>query len=108
MFRELYKRGERIEARISLTIQTDSARTCGVPEMTMKLVNRIMLVTPHIVRATNMRMIICLMILLLHRATLPEARTALPLTCVTRNVNPFHKIRLIYQLFYSGVHISIR
>ena len=29
LLRELYKRGERTEARISLAIQTDSARTCS-------------------------------------------------------------------------------
>jgi hypothetical protein len=55
------KIGERTEASIILKIHMDSACTCGVLEITMKLVNRIKLVTPHIVRATNMRMIICFM-----------------------------------------------
>jgi hypothetical protein len=63
--RKLYKTGERTDAMIILKIQMDSACTCGALEMTMKLVNRIKLVTPHIVRATNMRMIICFMIFLL-------------------------------------------
>jgi hypothetical protein len=35
LLRELYKRGERTEARISLAIQTDSVRTCRLLEMTM-------------------------------------------------------------------------
>jgi hypothetical protein len=58
------KIGERTEASIILKIHMDSACTCGVLEITMKLVNRIKLVTPHMVRATNMRMIICFMIFL--------------------------------------------
>ena len=62
--RKLYKTGERTDAMIILKIHMDSACTCGALEMTMKLVNRIKLVTPHIVRATNMRMIICFMIFL--------------------------------------------
>src|SRR6266536_3139680 len=104
--RKLYKRGERTEARISLRIQTDSACTCSLPEMTMKLVNRITLVTAHIVRATNMRMIICFMILLLSSCDLPKARTT-PLICVTP-ISTFYKTRLIYQLFYSGsAYISL-
>ena len=60
--RKLNKIGERTEARIILKIHIDSACTRGALEITMKLVNRIKLVTPHIVRATNMRMIICFMI----------------------------------------------
>jgi len=67
--RKLYKKGERTEARISLRIQMDSVCTCGVLEITMKLVNRIILVTAQIVRATNMRMIICFMIFLFQLAT---------------------------------------
>jgi len=63
LLRKLYKRGERTEARISLKIQMDSC-TCRVGEMTMKLVNRITLVTAHMMRATNMRMMICFMIFL--------------------------------------------
>jgi hypothetical protein len=35
----------------------------------MKLIKRITLVTAHIVRATNMRMIICFMIFPFHLAT---------------------------------------
>ena len=61
----------------------DSVCTCDVLEMTMKLVNRIILVTAHIVRATNMRMIICFMILILSSCDLPKARTA-PLICGAR------------------------
>jgi hypothetical protein len=67
--RKLYKTGERTDAMIILKIHMDSACTCGALEMTMKLVNRIKLVTPHIVRATNMRMIICFMTFLLQPAT---------------------------------------
>ena len=67
--RKPYKRGERIEARISLRIQIDSAWTGNVLEMTVKLVNRIIFVTPHIVRATIMRIIICFMICLFLHAT---------------------------------------
>ena len=81
LFRKLYKSGERTEARISLTIQMDSVCSCEVLEVTMKLVNRIILVAAHIVRATNMRMIICLMIFLFS-LRLSEAPTAL-LICVT-------------------------
>jgi hypothetical protein len=53
-----------MEARISRKIQMDSVCSCGVGEITTKLVNRMRLVTPHMVRATNMRMIICFMIFL--------------------------------------------
>src|SRR2546427_2285528 len=67
--RELYKRGERTEARISLKIQMDSVCTCSAGEMTMKLVNRITLVTAHMMRATNMRMIVCFMMFPFHLAT---------------------------------------
>jgi hypothetical protein len=76
LLRKLNKRGERTDARISLKIQMDSACACRVVEMTMKLVNRIMLVTAHMMRATNMRMIICFMIPLLSSCDLPKARTA--------------------------------
>lgn len=69
LYRKLYKRGERTEARISLKIQMDSVCTCDLLEMTMKLIKRITLVTAHIVRATNMRMIICFMIFPFHLAT---------------------------------------
>jgi hypothetical protein len=62
LYRKLYKIGERMEAKISLRIQMDSVCTCGVLEMTMKLVNPIILVTAHMVIATNMRMIICFML----------------------------------------------
>jgi hypothetical protein len=64
--RKLYKRGERTEARISLKIQMDSACTCSVGEMTMKLVNRMALVTAHMMRATNIRIIICFIVFLPH------------------------------------------
>ena len=62
--RKPYSRGESIDARIIRKIQMASVCTCGVGEITTKLVNRIRLVTPHMVRATNMRMIICFMIFL--------------------------------------------
>ena len=74
LYTKLYKRGERIDARISLRIQIDSACTCSLLEMTMKLVNRITLVAAHIVRATNMRMIICLMIFPFSSCELRKAR----------------------------------
>jgi hypothetical protein len=51
-----------MDAKISLRIQMDSVCTCGVLEMTMKLVNPIIFVTAHMVIATNMRMIICLIL----------------------------------------------
>ena len=41
----------------------------AVLEMTIKLVNRITLVTAHIVRATTIRMIICFIIFLFQLAT---------------------------------------
>jgi hypothetical protein len=56
------KIGERTDARIILKIQMDSACTCCELEMTIKLVNRMTLITAHMVRATNMRMIICFMV----------------------------------------------
>jgi hypothetical protein len=62
--RKPYSRGESTEARIIRKIQIASVCTCGVGEITTKLVNRMTLVTPHMVRATNMRMIICFMIFL--------------------------------------------
>ena len=64
--RKPYKIGERTDARIIRKIQMDSVCTCGAGEITKKLVNRIRLVTPHMVRATNMRMIICFIVLLLY------------------------------------------
>ena len=62
--RKPYSRGESTEARIIRKIQMASVCTCSVGEITTRLVNRIRLVTPHMVRATNMRMIICFMIFL--------------------------------------------
>jgi hypothetical protein len=56
------KTGERMDARIIRKIQMDSACICLVPAITRKLVSRITVVTAHMVRATNMRMIMCLMI----------------------------------------------
>ena len=62
--RKPYSRGESTEARIIRKIQMASVCTCSVGEITTKLVNRIRLDTPHMVRATHMRMIICFMIFL--------------------------------------------
>ena len=64
--KKLYKKGERTEARISLKIQMDSECTRSVGEMTMKLVNRITLVTPHMMGATDIRIIIGFMVFLPH------------------------------------------
>ena len=61
--RKPYSSGESTDARINREIQMASLCTCSVGETT-KLVSRMRLVTPHMVRATNMRMIICLMIFL--------------------------------------------
>jgi hypothetical protein len=62
--RKPYSRGERTEAMIIRKIQIASLCTCSVGEITTKLVSRMRLVAPHMVRATNMRMIICFMIFL--------------------------------------------
>src|SRR2546427_7456365 len=62
--RKPYRRGESTDARINREIQMASLRNCSVGEITTKLVSRMRLVTPHMVRATNMRMIICFMIFL--------------------------------------------
>jgi hypothetical protein len=62
--RKPYRRGESTEARINREIQMASLCTSRVGEITTKLVSRMRLVTPHMVRTTNMRMIICFMILL--------------------------------------------
>src|SRR6266404_8038795 len=59
-----YRSGESTEAMIIRNIQMASVWTCSVGEITTKLVNRMRLVTPHMVRATNMRIIICFMIFL--------------------------------------------
>lgn len=59
-----YNKGESTDARIIREIQMASECTCSVGEITTKLVSRMRLVTPHMVRATNMRMIICFMIFL--------------------------------------------
>src|SRR6266446_2064811 len=81
--RKPYSRGESTEARIIRKIQMASVCTCSVGEITTKLVNRIKLVTPHIVRATNMRMIICFMIFL-SACNLPNTRSV-PLILPHRN-----------------------
>ena len=60
--RKLYSKGESTDARINREIQTASLWTCSVGGMTTKLVKRKTLVKPHIVSATNMRMMICFMI----------------------------------------------
>ena len=62
--RKPYSRGESTEAMIIRNIQMASVWTCSVGEITTKLVSRMRLVTPHMVRATNMRIIICFMIFL--------------------------------------------
>src|SRR5258706_16249670 len=74
--RKPYSRGESTDARISREIQMASLCTCSVGEITTKLVSRMRLVTPHMVRATNMRMIICFMIFL--SLSDPPADTAPP------------------------------
>lgn len=100
LFRKLYKRGERTEARISLRIQMDSVCACGLLENTMKLVNRITLVTAHIVRATNMRMIICFMVFPL--SSCQPLKAQLPLICVTPISTFLQNVRLLYRVLYSG------
>ena len=62
--RKPYSRGESTDARIIRKIQIASLCTRSVGEITTKLVSRMRLVAPHMVRATNMRMIICFMIFL--------------------------------------------
>ena len=62
--RKPYSRGESTDARINREIQMASLCTFSVGEITTKLVSRMRLVAPHMVRATNMRMIICFMIFL--------------------------------------------
>jgi len=62
--RKPYRSGESTEAMIIRNIQMASVWTCSVGEITTKLVSRMRLVTPHMVRATNMRMIICFTIFL--------------------------------------------
>jgi len=62
--RKPYSRGESTDARINREIQMASLCNCSVGEITTKLASRMRLVTPHMVRATNMRMIICFMIFL--------------------------------------------
>lgn len=100
LFRKLYKRGERTEARISLRIQMDSVCACGLLENTMKLVNRITLVTAHIVRATNMRMIICFMVFPL--SSCQPLKAQLPLICVTPISTFLQNVRLVFRVLYSG------
>ena len=72
--RKLYKRGERIDAKISLRVQTVGAGTRSVLEMTMKLVNRIRLVRAHMIIATIIRIIICFMIFPFSSCELPKAK----------------------------------
>src|SRR5260370_26025352 len=84
--RKPYSRGESNEARINREIQRASLCTCSVGEITTKLVSRMRLVTPHMARATNMRMIICFMIFL---------------SSCNSHLAPYQGI-LIYQLLYSG------
>src|SRR5882724_2420033 len=74
--RKPYSRGESTDARIIREIQMASLCTCSVGEITAKLVSRMRLVAPHMVRATNMRMIICFMIFL--SLSDPPADTAPP------------------------------
>lgn len=100
LFRKLYKSGERTEARISLRIQMDSVCACGLLENTMKLVNRITLVTAHIVRATNMRMIICFMVFPL--SSCQPLKAQLPLICVTPISTFLQNVRLVFRVLYSG------
>src|SRR5712671_5851348 len=62
--RKPYSRGESTDARIIREIQMASLCNCSVGEITTRLVSRMRLVAPHMVRATNMRMIICFIIFL--------------------------------------------
>src|SRR6266481_5908516 len=102
LLRKLYKRGERTEARISLKIQMDSECDCSVGEMTMKLANRIPLVTAHMMRATNMRMIICFMIFLFRLATFQWPKT--PRDLCHRNLGFLQDS--FTSCFIPGMHLS--
>src|SRR5438477_7557659 len=73
--RKPYSRGESTDARINREIQMASLCTCSVGEINTKLVSRMRLVTPHMVRATNMRMIICFMIFLASGGPLGPGRS---------------------------------
>jgi hypothetical protein len=78
----------------------DSVCAWRVLENTMKLVNRITLVTAHIVRATNMRMIICFMAFPL--SSCEPLKAQLPLICVTPISTFLQNVRHVYRLLYSG------
>ena len=82
----------------------DSECTCSVPEMTMKLVNRIILVTAHIVRATNMRMIICFMIFLFHLAAFQRPNR--PPNLRRTKLDFLQQQDSFTSYFIPGVHIS--
>ncbi len=77
----------------------DSARTCSLLEMTMKLVNRITLVRAHIVMATIMRMIICFMIFPFSSCELPKARLLPNLRHTDPDLSTKHKTHLPVTLF---------
>ena len=104
LYRKLYKSGEKTEARITLRIQIDSVCNCGALEVTMKLVNRIILVMAHIVRATNMRITICLMIFLFQLRLFRGANRS-PDLCRT-NLDLSKEKTHLRAAFIPGVHIS--
>ncbi len=97
--RKPYSRGESTEAMIIRKIQMASVCTCSTGEITRKLVNRRRLVTPHMARATNMRMIICFMIFL--SPCNPPMSKRVP-DFASHKILAFYKGILIYQLLYSG------
>lgn len=78
----------------------DSVCACGLLENTMKLANRRTLVTAHIVRATNMRMIICFMVFPL--SSCEPLKGQLPLICVTPISIFLQNVRLVFRVLYSG------
>jgi hypothetical protein len=85
--RKLYRSGESTDARINREIQMASLCTCSVGEITTKLVSRMRLVTPHMVRATNMRIIVCFMIFL----SLCNRRSPCPLDFASDTILTFSK-----------------
>src|SRR5260370_31443590 len=98
--RKPYSRGESTDARINREIQMASLCTCSVGEITTKLVNRMRLVTPHMVRATNMRMIICFMIFL----SLCNPEVTVPPGFASRRILAVYKKYSSVSDFIPGVH----
>ena len=75
LLRKPYRRGESTEARINRKTQMDSVCSCDAGEITMKLVSLRRLLTPHMVRATTMRMMTCFMIFLTSGGPLSPGRS---------------------------------